>query len=52
MEHIIIFVCAGGGMEIVKLPQAANQAAGDLGGGGYRPSTGRTADRQRIVARR
>ena len=30
-KHVIIFVCAGGGMGIVKLPQAAQQAAGGRG---------------------
>ena len=33
-KHVIIFQCTGGGMEIVKLPQAAQLANGGRGAGG------------------
>ena len=48
-KHIISSVCTGCGMEIVKLPQAAQQAAGGRGARD-KPPAGRTADCHCIVA--
>ena len=49
-KHISIFVCTGGGIEIVKMPQAAQQAARGQGAR-RKPPAGWTADCHCIVER-